>query len=118
MTTALQIKTASRRRFNWRAQGLAYLFLLPALVSFTLVTWYPILNTVLYSFQKVNLSGFQGWVGLNNYVRMFGDPIFYKAWQNTFYFIGLSLVMGALVPILLALMINEMRRLATSRVSQ
>jgi multiple sugar transport system permease protein len=92
---------------------MAYLFLLPALAIFTLVTWYPILNTILYSFQKVNLGSVQGWVGFSNYVRMFGNPIFYKAWQNTIVYVLLSLVMGAMVPIALALMINEMRRLAS-----
>lgn len=103
----------SRRKINWRQQGTAYLFLLPALVVFTLVTWFPILNTILYSFQKVNLGGVQGWVGLNNYVRMFGNPIFYTAWRNTLDYILLSLVMGAMVPIVLALMINEMRGLSS-----
>lgn len=113
MTAPARVKAAPRRRINWRKQGLAYLFLLPALLSFTVVTWYPILNTVLYSFQKVNLGGFQGWVGLNNYVRMFGNPIFYTAWRNTLDYVWLSLFMGAMVPIALALMINEMRGLAS-----
>jgi multiple sugar transport system permease protein len=103
----------THRRFNWQQQALAYLFLLPALLIFTLVTWYPILNTIIYSFQKVNLNGFQGWVGFANYERMFGNPIFYTAWQNTLIYVGLSLVMGALVPIVLALMINEMRGLGS-----
>jgi multiple sugar transport system permease protein len=103
----------AHRRIKWREQGVAYLFLLPALVIFTLVTWYPIFNTILYSFQKVNLAGFQGWVGFSNYVRMFGNPIFYKAWQNTIIYVLLSLVMGAMVPIFLALIINEMRGLSS-----
>ncbi len=106
------IKAILRPRINWRKQGVAYLFLLPALIVFTLVTWYPIINTILYSFQKVNVGGFQGWVGFSNYVRMFGNPVFYKAWQNTTDYVLLSLVMGAMVPIVLALMINEMRGLA------
>jgi multiple sugar transport system permease protein len=102
-----------RKRINWRRQGLAYLFLLPALLAFTLVTWVPILNTILFSFQKVNLTGFQEWVGFSNYVRMFGNPIFYTAWANSRDYVLLSLFMGAIVPIALALMINEMRGLAS-----
>jgi multiple sugar transport system permease protein len=105
--------TIPRGRINWRKQGLAYLFLLPALLIFTLVSWYPILNTIFYSFQKVNLGGFQGWVGLNNYVRMFGNPIFYTAWKNALVYVLLSLLMGAMVPIILALIINEMRGLSS-----
>jgi multiple sugar transport system permease protein len=112
-STTISTRTTSRRSLYWRKQGLAYLFLLPALIVFTLVTWYPILQTILYSFQKVNAGGFQGWVGLTNYERMFGNPIFYIAWKNTLIYVGLSLLMGAMVPIVLALMINEMRGLST-----
>ena len=113
MTAINTVKTTSRRRINWRKQGVAYLFLLPALIIFTLVTWYPIVSTILYSFQKVNVAGFQGWVGLSNYVRMFGNPIFYTAWKNTLVYVVLSLIMGAMVPIVLALIINEMRGLSS-----
>jgi multiple sugar transport system permease protein len=113
MTATTTVATTSRRHINWRKQGVAYLFLLPALIIFTLVTWYPIVNTILYSFQRVNLGGFQGWVGFSNYTRMFGNPIFYKAWENTIAYVLLSLVMGAMVPIILALIINEMRGLSS-----
>lgn len=111
--TKVSISPSKRRQINWRKQAVAYLFLLPALATFTLVTWYPIMNTILYSFQKVNLAGVQGWVGFSNYERMFGNPIFYQAWQNTLVYVLLSLVMGAMVPIFLALIINEMRGMTT-----
>jgi multiple sugar transport system permease protein len=111
-STRVNVEAASQRRIDWRKQVVAYLFLLPALLIFTLVNWYPIYNTIVYSFQKVNLSGVQGWVGFSNYVRMFGNPIFYIAWKNTLIYVLLSLIMGAMVPIVLALMINEMRRLS------
>jgi multiple sugar transport system permease protein len=113
ITASTNVKPISRRRINWRKQGVAYLFLLPALAAFTLVTWYPILSTILYSFQKVNVAGSQGWVGFSNYVRMFGNPIFYIAWKNSLVYVLLSLVMGAMVPIILALIINEMRGLSS-----
>jgi multiple sugar transport system permease protein len=113
MTATNTVKTTARRRINWKKQTVAYLFLLPALLAFTLVTWYPIVSTILYSFQKVNVAGFQGWVGFSNYVRMFGNPIFYTAWKNTLTYVLLSLVMGAMVPIILALIINEMRGLSS-----
>src|SRR5688572_7225421 len=113
MTTPIAAKSVARHRINWRKQGVAYMFLLPALIVFTFVTWYPILNTILYSFQKVNLAGPQGWVGLANYTRMFGNPIFYTAWKNTLSYVLLSLIMGAMIPIVLALIINEMRGLSS-----
>ena len=114
MTATTTVETISnRKKINWQKQAVAYLFLLPALLIFTVVTWYPILNTILYSFQRVNLGGVQGWVGTANYVRMFGNPIFYTAWKNALIYVVLSLIMGAMVPIILALIINEMRGLSS-----
>lgn len=101
-------RTLSRRKVQ--EQIYAYLFLLPALVLFALFSWYPILKTVLYSFQKVGLRGPAGWVGFLNYVRLFGNPAFAIAWKNVLDFVILSIIFGFMVPIILALMINEMRR--------
>jgi multiple sugar transport system permease protein len=41
---------------------------------------------------------------------MFGNPVFPIAWMNVLEFVLLSIIFGFLVPIFLALMINEMRR--------
>jgi multiple sugar transport system permease protein len=110
-TTALA-KAVKAPRWNYlRDQITAYLFLLPALLIFAVFSWYPIAKTVIYSFQTVSLAKPPVWIGFQNYVRMFGDPLFYVAWRNVFDFIILSLIFGFMAPILLSLMINEMRRL-------
>ena len=62
--------------FAGREQISAYLFLLPALLVFGLFAWYPIIKTVIFSFQKVSLNGESTWVGLNNFHRMLIDPTF------------------------------------------
>jgi multiple sugar transport system permease protein len=108
--SSMNFQTDSRFRINWKSQRLAWLFLLPALILFALVCWYPIFKTIIYSFQEVNLRGFQGWVGFDNYRRMLGNPIFYTVWKNTLSYVLLSIAMGSAVPIILALMINEMRK--------
>jgi len=112
MNLSFPIKKLERllQRQKVRDQINAYLFLLPALGLFALFSWYPILKTVLYSFQKVGLRGPAGWVGLNNYVRLLGNPAFAIAWRNVLDFVILSIIFGFMVPIVLALMINEMRR--------
>jgi multiple sugar transport system permease protein len=86
------------------------LFLAPALLIFAVFNWNPIVRTVIYSFQKVGLRGPTGWVGFKNYERMFGNPVFGIAWLNVLEFVLLSIIFGFMVPILLALMIKEMRR--------
>jgi multiple sugar transport system permease protein len=99
-----------RRALRWQGQVSAWLFLLPALIVFGVFAWYPILKTVIYSFQSVSLTGESTWVGLDNFQRMLSDPTFRIAWQNSFLFASFSLMMGFFVPIFVAIMVNEMRR--------
>ncbi len=107
---ARETQRPMRRRFNWSRQIAAYLFLLPALLIFGLFAWYPIVKTIIFSFQKVSLNGESTWVGFNNFHRMFIDPTFGIAWGNGLAFASLSIAMGFFIPIFIAIMVNEMRR--------
>jgi multiple sugar transport system permease protein len=86
-----------------------YLFLLPALLIFALFVWYPIVLGVIISFQNVDMITPATWVGWANYRHVLSDPLFAIAWRNTLAFTGYALLFGYFVPIVLALLINEMR---------
>jgi multiple sugar transport system permease protein len=86
-----------------------YLFLLPALVIFALFVWYPLVLGFVMSFQNVDMLNPAVWVGWANYQKVFSDPLFGIAWRNTLAFTGYALVFGYVVPLGLALVINEMR---------
>jgi multiple sugar transport system permease protein len=86
-----------------------YLFLLPALCIFALFVWYPVILGFLMSFQNVDMINPSTWVGLENYRRVLSDPLFAVAWRNTLAFTGYALLFGYLVPLVLALFLNEMR---------
>jgi multiple sugar transport system permease protein len=90
-------------------QMTAYLFLLPALLIFALVAWYPIGRAFQMSFQDVQLRGESVWNDYANYEKMEKDPATEAIWENTFEFASLSLLMGYSLPILLAILIREMR---------
>ena len=49
------------------------------------------------------------WVGWGNYQRVIADPLFSVAWRNTLAFTGYALLFGYAIPIVLALLIIEMR---------
>ena len=61
----------------------AYLFLLPYLVFFLGFVVVPMIICVVYSFLDYGLAGYQGFVGFANYIEMFQDPVFIKAFWNT-----------------------------------
>ena len=98
------------KKIRWAEQIPAYLFLLPAIIVFGLFAWYPMVNSVIMSFQSVKLNGDTSWVGLDNYSRMFADPTFGQSWVNSIQFALLSILIGFLVPIVVAIGVNEVRR--------
>lgn len=51
----------------------------------------------------------QEWVGFANFVKMFEDPNFYLALKNTLGMSVLGLIIGFTMPILFALLLNELR---------
>src|SRR5258708_16183330 len=98
------------QRIRWGNHIAAYLFLAPALIIFAVFAWLPILKTIIFSFQNVNLNGDSSWVGFDNIQRMLSDPKFWIAWGNALQFALLSLAMRFFVPIFVAIMVGEMRR--------
>ncbi|HRL12216.1 MAG TPA: sugar ABC transporter permease [Aggregatilineales bacterium] len=98
-------------RIKWRQQIIAYAFLLPALIAFAIFAWWPILNSIIMSFQQVNLmdASASTWVGLRNFERMLADPTFAASWRNSLEFTLLSIVIGFFVPVFVAILVNEMR---------
>lgn len=102
---------AVKRQINWGNQAAAYLFLLPALFVFALFAWWPILNSIVMSFQNVDLldAAQSTWIGFENYERMLRDPTFVASWRNSFEFAILSIVIGFFIPVLTAILVNEMR---------
>jgi multiple sugar transport system permease protein len=49
------------------------------------------------------------WVGWQNFVTLFNDPLFGIAWRNTLIFTGLALVIGFAIPFAVAIVLNELR---------
>ncbi len=60
-----------------------YYFLAPAVILFAIFTLYPIISSLILSFQTME-AGQYSFNGLANYERLLNDAIFWKALQNTF----------------------------------
>jgi multiple sugar transport system permease protein len=57
------------------------------------------------------------WIGLQNYVELVRDPLFWKSLSNTFYYVILAVPLGVLVAIALAMAMNQkVREVAVYRV--
>ncbi|MEC3982352.1 carbohydrate ABC transporter permease [Amycolatopsis sp. H20-H5] len=98
-----------RLRRKLRENLTAYGLLCAAILCFAMFSWYPIVRGVLLSFQQVDFVNPASWVGFDNFVKLFEDPLFGVAWRNTLLFTGLALIFGFLVPFLTAVLLNEIR---------
>ncbi|CAM3354823.1 sugar ABC transporter permease [Kibdelosporangium persicum] len=105
--------SASRRRspVSWvRRGGLStLLFLLPLLIVFGVFSWAPIVQSVVMSFQRTNLVGPAEFVGLDNFVQVLTDPLLWTALENTLWFAFLALLFGYPIPLVVAVLISEVR---------
>ncbi|MFE3114013.1 carbohydrate ABC transporter permease [Kitasatospora indigofera] len=101
--------SAGRLRRKVRDNLVAHLFLAAGILCFALFSWYPIVRGLLLSFQQVNFAEPARWVGLDNFRRLFEDPLFLTAWRNTGWFTLLALVFGFAAPFATAVVLNELR---------
>ena len=103
----------------WEARYL-YLMLIPGIVFFAVFHYAP-MSGVILAFKKYNARlGIWGsqWVGMDNFARIFKTPAAMEAIRNTFEINIARLVFQFPAPIILALLINEMRGTKLKRVYQ
>ncbi len=120
MTTSTDLRATparerQKRRHNpitWVQRGglTTLLFLLPLLIIFGVFSWSPIVQAVVMSFQKTNLVTPPTFVGWDNFVAVFNDPLFWIAIRNTAYFAFLAVLIGYPVPLIVAVLMSEVRR--------
>lgn len=107
------------KRKAWRNLPL-HLMLMPALVLLLVYNYLPMLGNVM-AFQKFNpVRGFlrSKWVGLDNFRYVMDMPDFLQVLWNTFFIALMKMVAGIVVPVIFALLLNEMRNVRYKRVLQ
>jgi multiple sugar transport system permease protein len=95
-----------------RRGGLAnLLFLLPLLGIFGVFSWGPIVESFIISLQHTNFV-VTTWADpfWSNFTFVFNDPTFWLAVRNTGYFAILALIFGYPVPLVLAVLMSEVKR--------
>ncbi len=82
-------------------------------MAFTVwLKYYPIFSAFfisLFRYDPINPPG--QFVGLQNYIGMFGMQHYWDAWKNTFIFLLLQISMCFFIPLIQALLLNELIRL-------
>lgn len=85
-----------------------WMIMAPTLLLFAFFIWEPLLASVRLSLYSAKGTKPVDFVGLKNYIDVLHHPDFLPAVRNTFSYTIWSLIIGFLVPIILAILINEM----------
>jgi multiple sugar transport system permease protein len=89
---------------------LAMLFILPALIGFLVFMVWPTLRGIYLSFTKFNLLTAPEFNGLDNYVRMVQDPVFWNAMKVTIYYVILNIGLQTALALVIAVMMQRLTR--------
>lgn len=89
-----------------------YLLLLPGLAYFIAFKYVPMWGIVIafQQYQPFNGIWHSPWIGTDHFERLFGDPLFWRLFRNTIVLAIYNIVFFFPLPIVLALMLNELRK--------
>jgi len=84
-----------------------YLAISPWIIGFLVFVFGPIVASLVLSFHKWNLLKPAQWVGLTNYKSMVSDPLFWQSLKVTFIYAVVSVPLGLVTALLVALLLNQ-----------
>jgi len=100
-----KIKQGAQRHIT-RAK---WIFYLPSFLANIIFGWYPLLFGFIVCFQAYYFRT-TDYVGLSNFDAVLHDPLLLITFRNTLYYTALSLALTFLVPIIVAILLMEMRK--------
>ncbi|ORX22897.1 lactose ABC transporter permease [Thermoanaerobacterium sp. PSU-2] len=83
-----------------------YFFILPIIILFLIFMVYPIIYSLILSFQKFD-NGKYIFVGLENYTMLFKDDVFIQGLENTFIYLIIQVPIMILLALILATLLNN-----------
>lgn len=95
------------RRYRPDQQWEGYLFLLPSLIGFSIFVLLAVIMSLGISFSNWGLLGWRGFVGLDNYVSLWRDPIFWRAFWNTAFYVVTIVPLQLVLGLMMALALNQ-----------
>lgn len=109
-----------RKHRAWRELPL-HLMILPGMMFILIFSYIPMAGIAI-AFQKFipakGLFGDQKWVGWDNFEYVLDLPNFVQVLWNTLYISSFKLILGLLVPIVFAILLNELKNEAVKRTVQ
>lgn len=105
LSTVLEEARVKSKKKKWRNVLTIMLFVSPALIVYAMYVIYPILATLNYSLYDWNGSSVGTYIGLQNYVQLFNDSIFWTALRNNTWITLTSVFVQIPLGLIMALML-------------
>ncbi|WP_289356355.1 sugar ABC transporter permease [Paenibacillus sp. S-12] len=99
-----QLAKPLKRRKIRGDSGWGYAFIAVALVVFAVFTAYPVVSAFIISFQDYKPLG-STWIGFDNYISSFKDPLFWKSIKNTVVYTILTVPVALMISFAVAILI-------------
>lgn len=84
-----------------------YLLVSPYIAHFMLFVAFPVVFSIVLTFHKWNIISPMEYIGLNNYIRLFKDEVFFKSLVNTLIFLVIHIPLQIIVALFLAEILNQ-----------
>ncbi|MCA1293684.1 sugar ABC transporter permease [Paenibacillus sp. alder61] len=112
MEPGLQSKKKTSSMLNQlKRNRLLYLMIFPGLIYFIVFKYLPMGGLVIAFQDYQSFLGITGspWVGFKHFARLFTEPTFFMLLKNTLILFAMNLIFFFPLPIIVALMLNEVR---------
>jgi multiple sugar transport system permease protein len=96
--------TVGQRRVAW-----AWSFLAVPLLFYVVIRFWPTLDAFRVSFHAWNLLGQPRFIGVDNYTRLWADPVFWKVFTNTFLYLLIGTPLSLLLSFVVAYHLDRVR---------
>lgn len=108
MATHKLQKNGALKGLRSEERRLGYLFASPWLIGLIVLGAFPILFSFYLSFTNYDMLSTPTWIGITNYrILLTNDSLFYKSLWNTLYHVIISVPLGIIVGVALALLLNS-----------
>jgi multiple sugar transport system permease protein len=77
-------------KYRFKDNLFGYMLLIPFLLFYLLFTFYPLVQGFIVSFFRWSITGNKIFIGINNYLELFGETLFWESLWHTLMYVAVS----------------------------
>ena len=105
---------------DWKRNRALYIMIIPVLLFYILFHYKPMYGAIIAFMDYNPRLGIKGsvWVGFEHFIRFFQSPYFFRVLKNTVLLSVYGIIWGFPAPIILSLLLNEVRQMKFKKTLQ